>query len=284
MRRRPFLISTLIALGLSGIPGSACAELFWVTNTNDSGAGSLRQAILDANAAPNSGFADMIFFDIPGDGVHTITPLTELPPLSGPTDLAGTTQPGYLASPLIEVADVDGAGLRLTGNGSTIEGLCVRGCTVGIQIQSDDNHIEACYIGTDATGTVAAGNGVGISIQPGADGNTIGGDLYSQINLISGNGTAIELIENADAVIQGNLIGTGPLAEFAIPNGEGIRATGATHFLIGGLDPGMGNFIAGSTGYAIRISGGSLAGVAGNAIGVDVSGVKALPNGAGIRV
>jgi len=46
------------------------------------GAGSLRQAILDANA---SGGADTIAFDIPGAGVHTIVLASELPPV---TDIA----------------------------------------------------------------------------------------------------------------------------------------------------------------------------------------------------
>ena len=57
------------------VPGSAGAAgtTFTVTNTNDSGAGSLRQAILDANANPGG---DTIAFGIPGAGVHTITPAT----------------------------------------------------------------------------------------------------------------------------------------------------------------------------------------------------------------
>jgi len=45
--------------------------IFMVTNTNDSGPGSLRQAILDANDAPG---ADEIGFNISGSGVRTITP------------------------------------------------------------------------------------------------------------------------------------------------------------------------------------------------------------------
>ena len=40
-----------------------------VTNVQDSGPGSLRQAILDANATKA---ASKIAFDIPGGGVHTI--------------------------------------------------------------------------------------------------------------------------------------------------------------------------------------------------------------------
>ncbi len=49
---------------------------FVVTNTDDSGEGSLRQAILDANA--NEG-AETITFAIPGSGRHTITVATALP-------------------------------------------------------------------------------------------------------------------------------------------------------------------------------------------------------------
>src|SRR4051794_32915208 len=68
---------------------------FTVTNTVDSGPGSLRQAILDANASDVA--ADLISFAIPGDGVHTIAPLTVLPDLlySGPITIDATTQPGY---------------------------------------------------------------------------------------------------------------------------------------------------------------------------------------------
>src|SRR5690349_1725585 len=49
--------------------------VFTVLNTNDSGAGSLRQAILDANSMGGG----TIQFTIPGTGVHTISPLTVLP-------------------------------------------------------------------------------------------------------------------------------------------------------------------------------------------------------------
>ena len=73
---------------------------FVVTNTGDSGAGSLRQAILDANAHPG---ADRIEFNIPGSGFHTITPLTALPTISDPVTIAGSTQPGFIGSPIIEL-------------------------------------------------------------------------------------------------------------------------------------------------------------------------------------
>src|SRR5262249_24621069 len=50
---------------------------FTVTNRDDSGTGSLRQAILDSNAA--LGATNTIDFDIPGGGVQTIAPLSPLP-------------------------------------------------------------------------------------------------------------------------------------------------------------------------------------------------------------
>ena len=67
---------------------------FVVTNTNDSGTGSLRQAILNANANPG---LDTITFDIPGTGVQTISPASALPTITDPVVIDGYTQPG--ASP-----------------------------------------------------------------------------------------------------------------------------------------------------------------------------------------
>src|SRR5438874_2131308 len=68
-----------------------------VTTTADSGAGSLRQAILDANAAAGT---DTIAFNIPGAGVQTIAPLTNLPMVTEAVVIDGYTQPGTSANSL----------------------------------------------------------------------------------------------------------------------------------------------------------------------------------------
>src|SRR5688500_13535285 len=98
---------------------------FTVTNTNDSGSGSLRQAILNANKTTA---ADTIKFAI-GSGAKTISPRSKLPGISQPTLLDATTQPGFSGKPLIEISGVSAGssaeGLKITGTGITVKGLAV---------------------------------------------------------------------------------------------------------------------------------------------------------------
>src|SRR5271157_2910473 len=89
---------------------------FLVINTVDSGPGSLRQAILDSNAA--TGETDTIDFSIPGDGVQTIAPVSPLPAITQAVLIDGFSQPGYAGSPLIELSGSQAGG----GDGLTITG------------------------------------------------------------------------------------------------------------------------------------------------------------------
>ena len=75
----------------SMLAASVLANTYTVTTTADSGAGSLRQAILDANGNPG---ADAIQFDIPGASLHTITPATPLPSVVDALTIDGYTQSG----------------------------------------------------------------------------------------------------------------------------------------------------------------------------------------------
>jgi hypothetical protein len=125
------ILSTLI------IPQSTHAAGFTVTNTNDSGAGSLRQAILDANASPGY---DTIGFSIPGSGVHTIGLLSVLPTITDPVTIDGYTQPAAQANTLAQGSNAnllielngrgsDGlnmvVGLKITAGNSTVRGLVI---------------------------------------------------------------------------------------------------------------------------------------------------------------
>ena len=100
---------------------NAPAATFTVTNTVDSGVGSLRWAIGQANGTAG---VDTIAFNIAGAGVKTIAPLTILPTLTAPVTVDGTTQPGFAGAPLIELSGASCAtspchGLWITAGSST---------------------------------------------------------------------------------------------------------------------------------------------------------------------
>src|SRR5205823_5183540 len=71
-----------------------------VLNTNDSGSGSLRQTITDANSTPGP---DTITFLIDGSAPHTIAPLSQLPEITAPVIINGWSQPGFAGKPIIEI-------------------------------------------------------------------------------------------------------------------------------------------------------------------------------------
>jgi hypothetical protein len=67
--------------------------VFVVTSTADAGPGTLRQAILNANANPNGAAADEIHFNIAGAGIQVIRPTTNLPTITDPVVIDGFSQP-----------------------------------------------------------------------------------------------------------------------------------------------------------------------------------------------
>jgi uncharacterized repeat protein (TIGR01451 family) len=259
---------------------------FVVTNTNDSGPGSFRQALQFANA--DGGPADTIAFNIPGNGVHTIAPtkLPDLPVISQPVIIDGTTQPGYNGTPLIELSGANADvvhGLVVTGGNSTIRGLAInRFALSGILLQSGNNHVEANFIGTNAAGTAALPNGTGILVRGG--GNTIGGAADGGGgNLISGNlGDGIDLDSAiaANTVVAGNKIGTNAAGTGAIGNGsQGIWIAGGAAGNLIGL-PGAGNLLSGNGSTGVMVSGPTTTGnqIRANVIGTNAAGTAAIGN------
>ena len=120
MIKRIALLFCLLALPLS-------ATTFTVTSTNDGGPGTLRQAILDANAlgaGPHT-----IAFNIAPGGPQLIRPVTPLPVLTAArTLLDATSQPGYAGVPIIEISgEFIGAahGLSIDGDFSRVQGFVV---------------------------------------------------------------------------------------------------------------------------------------------------------------
>lgn len=270
-----------------------------VTNTNNSGEGSFRQALLDANA--NAGL-DTIVFNIAPGGVQTIQFSSDLPRITDPVIIDATTQPGYSGNPIIEIrGSLVGSsyGLAIDAGNTTIRGLVINNFNLGgIGIfNNGGNKIENNFIGTNIAGTEARLNsGEGIRIFNSSN-NIIGGISINARNLISGNsgaGIGVNGTTNSNNVFQGNYIGTDITGMVKIPNGrEGICLCSSnpdfnvTNNLIGGTTPGAGNLISGNRFSEVTIGGFPTTGntVQGNLIGTNATGTQAITStGYGIEI
>ncbi|NNF39023.1 MAG: CSLREA domain-containing protein, partial [Gemmatimonadetes bacterium] len=286
------LPTVLLALLASGAP----AQTFTVNTTSDADDGactvvhcSLREAIQEANAVVDG----VVAFDIAGPGPHTIRPLGLLPDVVGPLTIDGTTEPGYLGTPLIELdGSLAGAvhGLNVAGPDNVIRGLAVnRFAFAGLYLgtQATRTVVEGCFIGTDVTGTVDRGNGQAGVVIEGSSDHRIGGSTPAERNIISGNTEGVTIVGVLATYnqITGNYIGTDVTGTSAIPNGIGVLLLAPDNW-VGGSAPGQGNVIAGNDGNGVTIGASDAQRnvVAGNLIGLRALGDQALPNDVGVFV
>ncbi len=296
-----------LAATLLAATGPISAATFTVTNTDDAGAGSLRQAILDANASAG---ADDIVFAIAGPGVHTIALASSLPPINEGVILDGYSQPGSSPNTLpadqglntVLAIEIAGTGVTnfdpcLTvnvGNSDVlvmaIQGLVINRCknsAISISDGADGALVWGNFIGTDPTGTFRPDpdlfTNVGVRIF--ADFVQIGGPTPFERNLIAGwDGSAVASSSAIGTWVRGNLVGTNAAGDgviFVLPgaatSGIGVGGTLST---VGGPSAADQNTIAGVD-HAVGISG-PAATVQNNRIGTNPAGTIALGNGNGI--
>ncbi len=248
-----------------------------VTNTSDSGPGSLRQAILDANAHPNdAGAVDKILFNIPGAGPHNIVLASALPFITDAVDIDGGTQPGTGGTPTVAIdgTGLTGAidGLRINAAGSAVRKLNIRKFpSDGIEIQASGVLLEGNTIGTDWDGLVAFGNSAhGIHIQG-------GGSNRIQANVVSANGQSGIAItgDTADSnQLTNNTVG----ARFGGGSALGNFANG---ILIADGDSNTldGNLVSGNRQSGVVLTGTAVTNsLTGNKIGTTITGNVAMPN------
>jgi hypothetical protein len=267
-------------------------DIFNVTTTSESGPGSLRQAILDANAHPNSSASDRdrIYFSIPSSGVQTIQPFDPLPDITDPVVIDGFTQDGALPNsnpvgqglnPRLRI-ELDGnflrspgSGLKITSGSTTVRGLIINRFDSGIICRgSSGNTFEGNFIGSDATGTFAPiisnfgrdpRQTAGVVLED-CQASRIGGQEPGSRNLIAGN-------EYIDVMV------TGPGATGNIVEGNlmGMKATGMEALVGSGgygvyLENGASANLVGGTAIAARNVLSSSESTGGNYVGVYIAG------------
>ncbi|PZP99453.1 MAG: hypothetical protein DI587_10215, partial [Variovorax paradoxus] len=267
---------------------------YTVTSTADSGAGTLRQAITDANA--NAG-ADTIAFNIAGAGLQTINLSSALPTITGATTINGYTQSDATANSastgsnaVIRIAlNGSGAGAGANGlnfgagsAGSSVRGLAIGGFNgAGILTSVGGLTVAGNFIGTNAAGSAANANTTGVSVA-GTGATSIGSAALSDRNLVSGNTNNIVSSATGALTIQGNLVGTntGGSTTIGTPT-AGISISAGTANAVGGANAGEGNVIAGGARGVVVTNAGTLASIVGNTISqTTVQGIDLANNGA----
>lgn len=275
----------------------------------DDGGGNctLRAAIQEANSNPD---ASTINFAIPGAGVHTILPNSELPQIVEQTTINGYSQPGAQAnsapSPqpfngtlLIEIdgsdagnSSVDGLDLGSGSDGTVISGLVINSFAKSAIYMAtapvSDITISGNYIGTDTTGLIARPNlgdgggsaAVQIDASPISD-SVIGGASAASRNVISGNsgigGVSMGNASSGSVLVQGNYLGLGSDGLTDIGNYQGATLKGSSDVID--------NVISGNIGENLYHSGTGAA-ITGNYIGTDYQGhiSNTISQGGGLTV
>ncbi len=278
----------------------ALLATFTVFSTDDSGTGTLRDAILAANDAPG---ADRIEFAIQQatGPLGAVTVLSPLPAITDPVVVDGTTQPGYAGTPLVGI-DGSGAedpegqgpvdGLVLQAASVTVQGLAIYGFSgSGIRIDAPGSDVvQGNYLGTDTSNGGQGNGGYGVRIVD-SPSNRVGSTNAAFRNVISNNGVAGVGIQGAAArsnVVLGNYIGLNASGTAALPNAaDGVEITDAPSNTVGGLNAASRNIISGNSSNGVLIQGQGATGnaVRGNYVGTNPAGTAAIANqSAGIQV
>lgn len=295
------------------VQGSLIAQppAFTVITTADSGLGSLRQAILDANATPG---ADTIVFDIPAglcgpNGVCSIALASDLPAITEAVTIDATTQPRFGTAPGNVCATAEApSSMRVSidypfGNAIftiapsssapvVVRGFALIGGGSDVQVSGAGAHRVQCnHLHVTAPGDALfypgpPWYGIGVGIDQSAQGAIVGtdgdgvGDLAER-NVVAGAGQGVYVNANADSRIAGNLFCLAADGTTSLGGTIGVLIRQSSNDNLVGTDwDGVsdaleGNVVAGcQTGIALGVTGGGPTGnvIAGNRIGLDGTG------------
>ncbi|MEO5675386.1 MAG: PKD domain-containing protein [Chitinophagales bacterium] len=289
----------------------AQANVYTVSTNANSGIGTLRQAISDAN---NHIGPDSIKFNIMDSSVtgRTIILNSALPSISEQLIIDGTSQNkgpafGISFTKILVTASISiPQCFNINADNCEIYGLFITGFQMGIlvnnaysqigginkgnvlvscssaciKLQSTDHSaIVGNLVGVDTSGNIGAGlagNGIELSNSYAI---TIGGHSSSSSNVISGNSYGVKLDNSQYCTINGNFIGTLADGITVRANQYGIKANGSNiNIEIGGDTLFKRNIISGNTSSGIY-GYFDLSSIQGNYIGTDLTGTTSLGNG-----
>ena len=314
---RSFLLALSIGLFVAQAAAAATITVNSAADTTaDDGVCTLREAIIAANTNTASGAmpgecaagaagADTIVFAIPGAGVHTIQPTSQLPATTEPVTIDGYTQGVAAANTLavgnnavllieidgINAGNINGGILKIGGGNSTVKGLVInRGQgsnSFGLELASTGNTVIGNFIGSDTTGTLPRGSGCQ-ALNVSAGNNTIGGTGPGDRNLITAGGAVAcggnLVLASPNNHVVNNYLGTNAAGTAALGTGGGIIIQGAGN-IIGGTTAAERNVISGNSVAGINMFDNAFGNVIqGNFIGTNASGVSAVPNGNGLQL
>lgn len=253
------------------------ADTFIVTSRDDSGPGTLREAIDAANITTGQ---HLITFNISGPGSNSITVNTPLIVSNQMTINGAGTQ-------VINGQGTTTFALAAGSNGSELRGLAIIASTQGVLIQSDNCRLAGCRIGVDWADNTTNGNQYGVMVT--GNDNWIGGNTVPDRNLISSQRYyGIHAVGAQRLKIQGNYVGTNSTGMSSVRNRDhGVLLENSTsQCLIGGnRSLGEGNLISGNgnRGIFIRLSSTGNT-VCGNIIGLSIDQSTIVGNVVGISV
>jgi uncharacterized repeat protein (TIGR01451 family) len=235
--------ATLAAVGLGNAAGALAdptvPQTFFVTNTANSGTGSLRDAINLANANPGP---DTIDFSIADGGAQTITLTTAedadhvLPTITSPVAINGYTQDPNVAYPIrIEVgvsagvASLIDVGAGAAGGSTAINGLSISATSSGafgwgVRVKPGADNV---LVNDNQIGLTPAGDAE-------SDGTIVGGVLAEASaaniinNVIAGVTYGIKVDPGSSALIGSNRVGISRDSSTALAVQQGIVLDGAT--------------------------------------------------------
>jgi hypothetical protein len=238
--------TVLLALWCACAVSRVGAADFTVTNTNDSGPGSLRQAILDANV---DAIPDQVRFNIPGTGLHTINATSDLPIITQTVTIDGYTQPGSSPNTLpvghnavlaIKVTIPNHSAIFVSGANSVIRGLDASVTFEG----GTGNRLVGCSIEKlRITGSASPADNLQIGGPALADRNMIA-------TIVSVGGVSLNPPQIRNLSIVNNYVGTDASGSNVLVDGNGtpiggITITGVPGVTIGGNTAASRNVIMG---------------------------------------